>query len=264
MIHTKRKVSQQRDGQIQLNYGTQSLNGVALARIVSAMFRGFAAIVVLCLLEETAISEQPHIAVTGDSTVHVGGLNNPNEPLVGWGEVFSEFFQPGISISVTARSGYSSEIFFDDSLLNKNNTPWQDTLDLTPSPDYVFIQFGHNDQKINEGKGTHAVDNPSGAPGSIQGTNDLYRVNLRRMVDEVRADGGIPILVTSVARRERIPDGKGGLKFDNDRRRIPDKFGNSYSLLDYVNATLEVGRKKKRPRDRSEPTELGSLQKNAK
>jgi len=61
---------------------------------------------------------------------------------------------------------------------------WQDILDI--KPDYVMIQFGHNDGQRD-------------IPG--------YTANLERFVDEARAAGIKPILVTPVARRYWQDDG---------------------------------------------------------
>ena len=62
---------------------------------------------------------------------------------------------------------------------------WQDVLNL--KPDYVLIQFGHND-------------------GAVL-SNEVYAQNLARFVDEARAAGITPLLATPVARRYWQPDG---------------------------------------------------------
>ena len=53
--------------------------------------------------------------------------------------------------------------------------------------DYVFIQFGHNDEKSDPKRYT--------APGST------FDENLKRFVNETRAKGGIPVLFNSIVRR---------------------------------------------------------------
>ncbi len=62
---------------------------------------------------------------------------------------------------------------------------WQDILNL--KPDYVMIQFGHNDDAVM--------------------SNETYAQNLARFVDEARAAGIKPILVTPVSRRYWQDDG---------------------------------------------------------
>ena len=125
------------------------------------------------------------IALVGDSTV----ASYPNPPvdrpsLTGWGQVFDEFFNDRVTVLNHAVSGHSSKSFIREGL-------WQKTLEA--KPDYVFIQFGHNDQP---GKGERSTD-----------VNTDYREYLRQYVQDARAMGAKPVLVTSVARRT-FQDGK--------------------------------------------------------
>src|SRR5690606_7161682 len=61
-------------------------------------------------------------------------------------------------------------------------------------PDVVLIQFGHNDQP---GKGPQRETDPQ----------TTYRENLARYIDEARAIGARPVVVTSLARRRWMDDG---------------------------------------------------------
>jgi len=130
-------------------------------------------------------SSQVRIALIGDSTV----ASYPNPPadrpdLTGWGQVFGEFFDEHVTVINHARSGRSSKSFMREG-------HWEKTLTL--QPDFVFIQFGHNDQP---GKGDRTTD-----------PNGDYRDYLRQYIGSARANGIRPILVTPVARR-RFQDGK--------------------------------------------------------
>lgn len=58
---------------------------------------------------------------------------------------------------------------------------------------YVLIQFGHNDQP--------------GKPGRSTDLKTEFPVNMARYVDEVKALGGVPVLVTPLTRRS-FKDGK--------------------------------------------------------
>jgi lysophospholipase L1-like esterase len=116
------------------------------------------------------------IAMVGDSTM----ASYPNPPkdrpdLTGWGQVFGEFFTDRVEVLNHAASGRSTKSFV-------NEKRWAKVLDL--KPDYVFIQFGHNDQK-----------DPSLAP------DEGFAEYLRRYVDEARKAGIRPVLVAPVARR---------------------------------------------------------------
>jgi lysophospholipase L1-like esterase len=88
------------------------------------------------------------------------------------------YFRDSVEIKNHAVSGRSSKSFLREGR-------WQPV--LAEKPNYVFIQFGHNDQP---GKGDRATD-PDGD----------FQDNLRKYVDEARAAGAIPVLVTPVARR---------------------------------------------------------------
>jgi len=71
-----------------------------VAALLRSVFlcHGVAAVAGLSVLAGTTIGAQPHLAVTGDSTVHVGGWHD----LRGWGELFKEYFQPDVPVHVTA------------------------------------------------------------------------------------------------------------------------------------------------------------------
>ena len=120
----------------------------------------------------------PRIVLAGDSTVAARSKTDKKRPdLTGWGELLTEFM-PRAKIINHAKGGASSKSFRSVGLWDKV---------IAEKPDYVLIQFGHNDQP---GKGERATD----AEGD-------YWDNLRRFIEEVRAVGGRPVLITSVVRR---------------------------------------------------------------
>jgi lysophospholipase L1-like esterase len=123
--------------------------------------------------------EPVRIVMIGDSTM----ASYPNPPadrpdLTGWGQVFGEFFNERVQIHNHAASGRSSKSFLAEGRWTKA---------LADRPNYVFIQFGHND---GPGKGDRSTD-----------PNGDFRDNLRKYISESRAAGARPILVTPVARR---------------------------------------------------------------
>src|SRR6188768_447979 len=86
-----------------------------------------------------ADDKKVRIAMVGDSTM----ASYPNPPkdrpdLHGWGQVFGTFFTDRVEILNLAASGRSTKSFMAEKR-------WQKVLEARP--DYVFIQFGHNDQK---------------------------------------------------------------------------------------------------------------------
>lgn len=125
-------------------------------------------------------NDKVRIAIIGDSTA----ASYPKPPaetpdLTGWGQVFGEYFNDRVTVLNHAASGRSSKSF-------RAERRWQPVLDA--QPDFVFIQFGHNDQK---GKG----------PERETDATSSYQENLRRYITDARAAGARPVLVTPVARR---------------------------------------------------------------
>jgi lysophospholipase L1-like esterase len=116
----------------------------------------------------------------GDSTM----ANKKAEvaPETGWCQVFSAFVDETVVIKNRAVNGRSTKSFITEGR-------WKSVLDSLQVGDYVFIQFGHNDQKIQD---------------STRYTEPFtsYRKNLERFVRETREKGATPILFTSIVRRK--------------------------------------------------------------
>lgn len=117
------------------------------------------------------------IVLIGDSTVNDEG---------GWGPGFRASFGPGVDVINHAKNGRSSKSFRDEGF-------WGPA--LAAKPNYVLIQFGHNDAP---GKGPERETNPK----------TTYREYMSRYIDESRAAGAEPVLVTSIVRRNFTPQGK--------------------------------------------------------
>lgn len=118
-----------------------------------------------------------HIALVGDSTV---------APQNGWGKAFSKWLAPGVECQNLALGGRSSKSFRDEG-------HWKKVLAM--KPDWVLIQFGHNDQP---GKGAKRETDPKTS----------FRDNLILYITEARAIGIKPVLVTSLTRRNFNVQGK--------------------------------------------------------
>src|SRR5205085_4565318 len=97
----------------------------------------------------------------------------------GWGQMLPRFFQQGAAVSNQAESGLALYSFERQKRLEK-------ILSMMNKGDYLFIQFGHNDQK----------DKAKGA-----GPFTTYKTNLKHFVEAARGKGGIPVLVTPMERR---------------------------------------------------------------
>jgi lysophospholipase L1-like esterase len=135
--------------------------------------------------EDAPKAKPIRIALIGDSTVASYPKPPADRPdLAGWGQVLGELFTDKVEVLNHARSGRSSKSFLREGL-------WKPVLEARP--DYVFIQFGHNDQP---GKGDRSTD-----------PDKEFQDNLRQYIKEARSAGARPVLVTPVARRI-FKDGK--------------------------------------------------------
>lgn len=144
------------------------------------------------------------IALIGDSTVASYAKPPADRPtLTGWGQVFGLSFRDSVAVKNHAVSGRSSKSFLAEGR-------WEPV--LAEKPNYVFIQFGHNDEP---GKGDRTTD-PDGD----------FQDNLRKYIDDARKIGCVPILVTPVARRT----------FENNQART--------TLMPYADAMKKVAKEK--------------------
>ncbi|HKP71061.1 MAG TPA: rhamnogalacturonan acetylesterase [Pyrinomonadaceae bacterium] len=125
------------------------------------------------------------IFLAGDSTM---AMKQPDKrPETGWGEMLGQHFKDGkVRIDNRAANGRSTKSFIAEG-------KWQSIIDDLKKGDYVFIQFGHNDESKDKGDRYTPPED--------------FRKNLERFVSEVRAKGGYPVLLTPVMRRRFDKDG---------------------------------------------------------
>jgi len=123
--------------------------------------------------------KEPTIYLAGDSTV----VDQSTEPWCAWGQMLPRFFRPGVVVANHAESGETIKSFADEQRFEK-------ILSLIQPGDYLFVQFGHNDQK------------PTGE--SIA----EYKSMLVDCITKVRTKGATPVLVTSMNRRSFDDSGK--------------------------------------------------------
>tara|TARA_R110000796_G_scaffold41772_4_gene103593 strand:+ start:191576 stop:192310 length:735 start_codon:yes stop_codon:yes gene_type:complete len=124
--------------------------------------------------------EKTTLYLIGDSTM--ADKKDPDEnPEKGWGQMLPLALNDKIIVDNRAMNGRSSKSF-------RTEGRWKQILDSLKSGDFVFIQFGHNDQKEKD---------------STRYTNPYtqYRYNLERYVKETREKGATPILFSSITRR---------------------------------------------------------------
>jgi lysophospholipase L1-like esterase len=126
------------------------------------------------------------IFLAGDSTCAAKAPEK--RPETGWGEMLGQHFKDGkIEIENRAMNGRSTKTFISEGR-------WQAIVDELKKGDYVFIQFGHNDESKDKGERYTPPED--------------YRKNLVRFIGDVNSKGGHPVLLTPVMRRRFDKDGK--------------------------------------------------------
>lgn len=118
------------------------------------------------------------IFIAGDSTASIKDVKA--FPETGWGMPFVYFWDSTVTIVNKAKNGRSTSSFRKEGL-------WQQVVDESSEGDYVFIQFGHNDEVPT--KKTYT-------------TEAEFKNNLKQYVAEARQKKLIPVLLTPMARRK--------------------------------------------------------------
>ena len=115
------------------------------------------------------------IFLCGDSTV----VDQDKEPWASWGQMFTYWLTDQVAVANYAESGLTASSFYAQNRLKK-------ILSLAKAGDFVFIEFGHNDQK-EKAAGSGAYYN--------------FAHMLKTYVDQIREKGAVPIFVTPTQRR---------------------------------------------------------------
>jgi len=132
----------------------------------------------MAAVAEVAPLGSPTIVIVGDSTVCNWPLND-NLHREGWGMHIRDYFKDNLEVLNLAASGRSTKTFITEGR-------WAAALERVPG--VVLIQFGHND--------SHAPTNPEATNAATD-----FRTYLRQYIDETRAEGAIPVLITPMCRR---------------------------------------------------------------
>jgi lysophospholipase L1-like esterase len=123
--------------------------------------------------------------LVGDSTMSVKEVKA--YPETGWGMPFAYFFDSSVMVDNRARNGRSTKSFMAENL-------WQPIVNELREGDYVFIQFGHNDEAKEKAE--------------RYSPPELFKSNLLKYVSDTRSKKAIPVLITPVSRRRFDKDGK--------------------------------------------------------
>lgn len=135
-------------------------------------------IVILILAFALPEKKKIKIFMAGDSTMSI--KETKAYPETGWGMPFVYFWDSTVTVINKAKNGRSTKSFINEGL-------WKSIMDEASEGDYVFIEFGHNDEVPTKANYT---------------TESEFKTNLNRFIDEAKVKKMIPVLLTPVARRK--------------------------------------------------------------
>ncbi|MBO9198791.1 MULTISPECIES: rhamnogalacturonan acetylesterase [Niastella] len=139
-------------------------------------------ILFIALLTLVAFALPPKKKITvwliGDSTMSI--KETKYYPETGWGMPFVYFFDSTVKVDNRAQNGRSTRTFMEEGR-------WQPVVDALQEGDYVFVQFGHNDEVETKKSYT---------------TKEQFKANLIKYITDTRNKKANPILLTPVARRK--------------------------------------------------------------
>lgn len=156
----------------------------------------------------------PTVFVVGDSTAR-------NEADLGWGDHLAPLFDTArINVANRARAGRSSRTYLNEGL-------WARTLSEMKAGDFLLLQMGHNDggdlggakpRGSLKGTGDETRDVPQTA-GPLAGkveTVHTFGWYMRKMIDEAKAKGVHPLLLTLTVRNIWTPGADGKPHIERD------------------------------------------------
>lgn len=124
------------------------------------------------------------VFLIGDSTMSIKQVKA--YPETGWGMPFVYFFDSTVKVDNRAQNGRSTRTFMAEDR-------WQPVVAVLQEGDYVFIQFGHNDEVKTKASYT---------------TEEEFKNNLIKYVTDTKSKNAVPVLLTPVARRKFDTTGK--------------------------------------------------------
>ncbi len=148
----------------------------------------------------------------GDSTVQTNDYTT--YPQCGIGQAFSIYIRPEYSVLNYARNGRSTKSFIDEGRLAAIEKE-------IGKDDFLFIQFGHNDEKIQDAS-------------RFTEPHTSFIDNLEIFIKTARDHGALPVLITPLERRCFVDEHHLGpgehLEYVKGMREAAEKF--HVSLID--------------------------------
>lgn len=143
----------------------------------------------------------------GDSTVAFNKI--ATYPQTGMSQGLTRFLKDEVTLKPHGKNGRSTKSFLDEGRFEPVRA-------VMGAGDFLFIQFGHNDEKSDEARHTE----PFGA----------YQENLRLFIRAAKAVGAYPVLITPIARR----------LFDEEGNFLPGSHGQYPDAMRQVAAEENV------------------------
>ncbi|QIL39363.1 rhamnogalacturonan acetylesterase [Pedobacter sp. HDW13] len=141
-------------------------------------YLAFALAALTATLSFTFIQKKTTLYIIGDSTA--ANKDPKTYPETGWGMALQSFFKPDVTVDNRALNGRSTKSF-------RAEKRWDPILAQLNPGDYVLIEFGHNDEK---------VDKPTVGVSLAD-----FKTNLINYVKETRSKKALPVLLTPISRR---------------------------------------------------------------
>ena len=156
----------------------------------------------------------PTVFIVGDSTARNGAD-------LGWGDHLANYFDTSkINVANRAHAGRSSRTFM-------NEGSWDKVLAELKPGDYVMLQWGHNDggdlggdkpRGTLKGIGEESKDVPQ-TTGPLAGKTETvhtYGWYNRKYIEDAKAKGAIPMLLSLTTRNIWKPDANGVPQIEHD------------------------------------------------
>lgn len=160
----------------------------------------------------TTEGRKPVVYLIGDSTVKAGADNGASGQW-GWGHILHYYFdETKVTVVNNAVGGTSSRSFFQTANM------WPRTLANLKEGDYIFMQFGHNDdtrppesdtlryRSTIKGNGEETVQGPKDA--NTMETIHSFGWYLRQMIAQAREKKANPVICSLIPRNGWSPAGK--------------------------------------------------------
>lgn len=212
----------------------------------------------LLLTAATSTTAQIKVHSIGDSTMQTYDESSTDKR--GWAQMLQQFFDANfVTVNNRGKSGASSKSFYNEAAYWPTMVASKSSNTTIEQGDYVLIQFAHNDEKNNGMDGDEVIayyksigNTTEAASTDYRGTTpfNTFKKYIRAFIDETKARGGIPIIVTpicrkyfsgsNISRKGQHDLGDGFAKLTESGITTNNKLAESDNTMDYVQALKDV------------------------